>query len=249
MAEKVARVRSVVEVAPDVLVVDTDFVDPPELKWRAGQFVSIRCGDPAHNPDARRSYSIASGPGRKDGMELLVKLLPGGVGSDVFRGLVAGSELHFTGPMGFFTCELVHPGDAVFCATGTGIAAALPMIEEILARPPEVERGQVLLFWGMREERELYWVDRLEALRSERFAYELCLSRPPAGWAGPTKKTGHINGHVLAAEGLAKPIYYLVGNGDMVRDLKAGLLAAGVDRKRQLRTEIFYPETKPAAAR
>ena len=33
----------------------------------------------------------------------------------------------------------------------------------------------------------------------------------------------------------------------MVRDLKAALIAAGVDRKRQIRQEIFYPETRSSA--
>ncbi len=247
MAEKLASARSIVEIAPDVLVVDVGFLEPPSLTWRAGQFVSLRCGGPGHEPDARRSYSIATPPGRADGFELLVKLLSDGVGSELFRAITPGGVLHFTGPMGFFTNDLHHAGDAVYCATGTGIAAALPMILETLERPAERERGRVLLYWGMREERELYWLDRLDAIRSDRFRYELCLSRPSAAWTGTR---GHINEHVLAAQPtLDRPVFYLVGNGDMVRDLKAGLLAAGVDRKRQIRTEIFYPESKPVAAR
>jgi ferredoxin-NADP reductase len=247
MAEKVASTRSVTEIAPDVLVVDAVCVEPPSLRWRAGQFLSLRCGDRrTGDPDARRSYSIASSPERKDGFELLVKLLPDGVGSEFFRDLRAGGELHFTGPMGFFTCELAHAGDAVFAATGTGIAAALPMIEETLARPAET--GKVHLFWGMREERELYWTDRLDALAasSPRFSFRLCLSRPSPAWTGAA---GRINPHVLATlPSLARPVFYLVGNGAMVRELKAGLIAAGVDRKRQIRNEIFYPEAPAAAA-
>jgi hypothetical protein len=47
---------------------------------------------------------------------------------------------------------------------------------------------------------------------------------------------------------LVKRGLYLVGNGDMVRDLKAGLITtAGVDRKRQIRTEVFYPRPAPPA--
>jgi ferredoxin-NADP reductase len=246
MAEKVARTHKITEVAPDVLVVDAHFVDPPTLTWRPGQFVSLRCGDPrTGDPDARRSYSIASSPARSDGFELLVKLLPGGVGSEFFRTLGQGDELRFTGPMGFFVPELAHPGDVVFAVTGTGIAAALPMLEGILARP--TEDGKVRLFWGMRDEGELYWVDRLESLAaaSPRFDYTLSLSRPSPAWTGAR---GHITPLVLADRAArVKPIFYVVGNGNMVRDVKAGLVAAGVDRKRQIRVEIFYPETKAAS--
>jgi ferredoxin-NADP reductase len=238
MAEKVARTRAVATIAPDVLVCDFACLDPPALTWRAGQFLSIRCGAASDENPARRSYSIASSPSRPEGFELLVKLLPDGVGSALFEGLGAGDDLHFTGPMGFFVNDLAHAGDAVFCATGTGIAAALPMIHDALARP--AERGRVRLFWGMRAERELYWLERLDAIAEPRFSYELCLSRPSPSWTG---RKGRINDHVLA--GLAeldRPVFYLVGNGAMVRELKTALVAAGVDRKRQIRQEIFYPE-------
>jgi hypothetical protein len=32
----------------------------------------------------------------------------------------------------------------------------------------------------------------------------------------------------------------------MIRDVKEALEARGVDRKKRIRTEIFYPATKPA---
>src|SRR6266568_2203533 len=228
MAEKVARTGAITTIAPDVLVADFACVEPPALSWRAGQFLSIRCGAATDAHPERRSYSIASSPERKDGFELLVKLLPAGVGSALFAGLVPGADLHFTGPMGFFVNDLAHAGDAVYCATGTGIAAALPMIHDALARPGE--HGRVRLFWGMRSEIELYWLERLGGIDHPRFGYELYLSRPSPAWTG---RRGRINPAVVAAlPELAKPVFYLVGNGAMVRELKTALLAAGVDRKR-----------------
>src|SRR5215831_8842338 len=176
MAEKVARTLAVREIARDVLVVDAACEDPPELGFRAGQFLSVRCGAAETANPERRSYSILSLPERRTGFELLVKLLPGGVGSAAFAALRPGSPIHFTGPMGFFVNELAHAGDAVYCATGTGIAAALPMIQETLARPGET--GRLRLFWGMRAEEELYFADRLAAIQHPRLDVTLCLSRP-----------------------------------------------------------------------
>jgi CDP-4-dehydro-6-deoxyglucose reductase, E3 len=236
MAEKVARTAAVTEVAPEVLVVE---VEPGEARWRAGQFISIRTGDQKKgDANARRSYSISSLP--DEGLELLVKLIPEGVGSEFFRALAPGDEVHFTGPMGFFVPDLAHAGEVVMCATGTGIAAALPMIRETLSRPNET--GRVHLYWGMRNQGELYWLDRLEAAAasSPRFSYDICLSRPEPGWTG---KVGRINAHVLEAT-FDRPVYYLVGNGNMVRDLKSALMERGVDRKKQIRVEVFYPATK-----
>ena len=39
---------------------------------------------------------------------------------------------------------------------------------------------------------------------------------------------------------LRQPTFYLVGSGAMIRDVKAGLVARGVDRKRQIRNEVFF---------
>ena len=246
MAEKVARVESSTEIAPSVLELELRCVDPEALAYKPGQFVSVRTDA---SGSQRRSYSIASHPARDGGayFELLVKLVPGGVGSAFFERLRAGDPVHFTGPLGFFVPDARHEGDVVFAVTGAGIAAALPMLEDILARPHE--QGRVLLYWGLRHVEELYWQGRLaalEALAGPRFQALIALSQPPAGWTG---LSGRITAHVLEAlPALAHPVFYVVGNGDMIRDVRDGLLAGGIDRKKQFRNEVFYPASKPAPA-
>ncbi len=244
MAEKTARVTAVTGLAPGVLQVELDFLDPSAFTYRAGQFVSIRLDDVG---GVRRSYSIASHPSRAGGFELLVKLVPGGLGSAYFERLRPGDVVSFTGPMGFFVPDFAHAGDVVFAATGSGIAAAVPMLQELLPRASE--HGRVQLYWGLRHHEDLYWQDRLTALAAlapGRFEPHLSLSAQPphAGWPG---LAGRITPHVLATPAeLVKPVYYLVGHEDMIREVKAGLLAQGIDRKRQLRSEIFYPTVTAA---
>ena len=69
--------------------------------------------------------------------------------------------------------------------------------------------------------------------------FHICLSRPQPGWEG---RLGRINSHVLEEVAvLHQPVCYLVGNGDMVHELKQELIAHGLDRKRQIRTEAFTP--------
>jgi ferredoxin-NADP reductase len=145
--------------------------------------------------------------------------------------------------MGFFVPDLAHDADVIFAVTGAGIAAALPMLQDILAR--ETETGAVKLFWGVRSAGDLYWLDRIDALHaSPRFDSAIALTQPPPDWTG---LSGRIQSHVLAAsETLRAPVHYLVGHGDMIRDIKDALAARGVDRKKHIRTEIFYPASKPA---
>jgi CDP-4-dehydro-6-deoxyglucose reductase len=124
----------------------------------------------------------------------------------------------------------------VFGATGVGIAPVLPMLQETLARN---EPGQVRLYWGNRHVRELFWLDELAALKAAhpRFDYHLYISSDDE-WAG--RRGRIVSGIVDELPSLAKPTFYLVGNGSMIRDVKAQLLERGVDRKKQIRNEAFY---------
>ena len=45
---------------------------------------------------------------------------------------------------------------------------------------------------------------------------------------------------VVEVPALDRPVFYLVGNGAMIKELKAELQARGVDRKRQIRNEAFF---------
>lgn len=205
-----------------------------QLSWRPGQFVSLTCGKDADGQPLLRSYSIASSPGTGI-LTLIVKLIPGGAASTWLERLRLGDAIRFTGPMGFFVLDLAHAGDVVFGATGTGIAPVVPMLRELLARD---EHGRIELHWGVRHEADLFWRDELAALAHPRLAMTIYVSQPRAGWTGPVGRVSRPLVEALA--GLERPVYYLVGNGAMIREVKAELQARGVDRKKQIRTEAFF---------
>ncbi|MSP63267.1 MAG: FAD-dependent oxidoreductase [Myxococcales bacterium] len=232
-----ARVTSIRQLAKDVVEYVLALAeDDVGLAWRPGQFISIACGRRDDGEPILRSYSIASLPGCGT-VDLVVKLIEGGAASDWFRRLQEGEAVRFTGPMGFFVLDLVHPGDLVFAATGTGVAPLVPMIREALGRD---EGGRVHLLWGLRSEEDLFWRAEIEALAalSPRFQHAIHLSRPGDGWAGAR---GRINGAAIELlPSLARPTFYLCGNGAMIKDLKAALCERGIDRKRQVRTEAFF---------
>jgi ferredoxin-NADP reductase len=206
------------------------------VAYRPGQFISLRVGVDDEGHPILRSYSLAGMPGTTE-LSLVVRLIDGGVASSWFRSLAVGQRLEFTGPMGFFCLDLQHAGDVVFGATGVGIAPVLPMLTEALARP---ERGRVRLFWGSRHEEDVFWQRELAALAAvhARFSHQIYVSRATGGWTG---LRGRITGPLVdALPGLAHPTFYLVGSGAMIRDVKRELVARGVDRKRQIRNEVFF---------
>lgn len=212
-------------------------IDPSAtLHFRPGQFISLRVGEDRDGSAVLRSYSIASSPDQ-DRLTLIVRLIPGGAAAGWFDRLTIGARVRFTGPMGFFVLELQHPGDVVFGATGVGIAPVLPMLDEVLARP---ERGKVHLFWGNRHARDVFWHAELDA-RAAAHPTRLTVRRFLSRDAAAGFEHGRITDPIFAlVPALVQPTFYLVGSGAMIKDVKTGLLARGIDRKRQVRNEAFF---------
>ena len=237
--------------------------NPPALRFRGGQFVSMAVGDTPlpqiggggqtapplsgtanGTSPARRSYSIASPSNQSNRLRFIIRVIPDGTASDYLMSLALGAEVRMTGPHGFFVLDPQHPGDIVFGATGTGVSAVLPMLSELAGASTGTVTavpvaGRRLLYWGVRHEADLFARAEIEALcREARCDLRLYLTSPPTGWHG---EQGRITAAILAAyPRLKSPTFYLVGNGAMISELKRELIALGVNRKKQIRTEAFF---------
>jgi ferredoxin-NADP reductase len=216
---------------------------PERLAFRAGQFVSIAVPSTASTGEvagsvSRRSYSIASQASAGDVLRFIIRVIPEGKASDYLMELPLGTTVNMTGPHGFFVLDAVHAGDIVFAATGTGIAAVMPMLGELALRPA-VERRRVLIFWGLRQESDIFARDEIERLVATADAeLAIHLTAPGPSWTGDR---GRITPALLdRLPRLQTPTFYLVGNGAMITELKRELISRGVNRKTQIRTEAFF---------
>ena len=105
------------------------FAPAPDLKFEAGQFISIIVpGAGPHGRDLRRAYSIASSPEARP-LELCVKLVEGGPGTNFLHQLRPGNHFRGMAPYGDFVYEPREGRHACFIATGTGIAPFRSMIQ------------------------------------------------------------------------------------------------------------------------
>ncbi|HSZ82325.1 MAG TPA: FAD-binding oxidoreductase [Polyangia bacterium] len=224
-------------IAPGIAELTFEMRAPERLVFRAGQFVSLAVEPGSRDAGtSRRSYSIASQTTEAGHLRFIIRVMSEGAASSYLMTLPLGATINLTGPHGFFVLDATHAGDVVFGATGTGIAAVMPMLGELAAR---IEPGRRHVHWGVRQESDLFARDEIAALAARAGAsLSLHLTAPPPGWAGAT---GRITPAILAAlPTLKAPTFYLVGNGAMITELKRELVARGVNRKAQIRTEAFF---------
>lgn len=196
-----------------------------------GQFVSLKVNEEG----LRRSYSVASLPNKKN-IELVVDVAPMGVGSKYVLGLKVGDQVEVLGFLGKFVVSddtLLTQKELLFVGTGAGAAPLKPMIEDLLIN--RGFRGETRLIWGMRFEKDLYWLAELDKLQREydNFHLDITLSRPGEKWPGVQ---GHVGDVIdkIKIEG-KETSAFLCGNPEMIMEMKKKLMDMGVPEG-----QIFY---------
>ncbi len=225
MQQYSAEVSRIQDVTHDVRTIELRLLEPGEITFKAGQFVSFEVPTEGLPRPVTRPYSIASSPDERDRILLILNLVQGGPGSSYLFSLQEESRIEFKGPAGVFYLRDDGTKDLLFVATGTGIA---PFRSMILAQLERSASQSVTLFWGLRSQRDLYLQDELKALTQAypKFSYVTTLSRPEPGWEGCVGRvTALIDQRISSVTNLA---VYLCGGSGMIKDVTGRLNAKGL---------------------
>lgn len=220
-----AKVIGVRQLTHDVRQVDFGLIEPPEIRFKAGQFVSFEVPDARTGRTVTRPYSIVSSPSSLHMVSLLLNLVPHGPGSTYLFGLREGDETRFSGPAGNFYLRDDPRRDLLLVATGTGIA---PIRSMLLANADRPQPSRTTLFWGLRSQRDLYYGDELARMSRDLpgSSHVITLSRPEPGWQGPSGRvTTLIEREVHDVKRFA---VYLCGNSGMITDVTRIIQAKGL---------------------
>jgi len=226
-----AEVAAVRWPRPEVIEVDLSMIDPPELDFDAGQWISVPFG-----PKVVRAWTMLSTPTRKRPITLSVDVAPGGIGSEWLRGLKVGDPVQFKGPTGGFVFNRADPRGAVFVAEEIGIVP----VRSILAELYETGYGRptILIYWARDPSWLVYDAEfRSLARRYPGFTYVPAVREAPGAWRGET-------GEVAAAvdrlvHSVDKLVVYVCGGGDAVNAVRDVLVRKGMDRK-SVKWEKFW---------
>lgn len=231
-----AQLRAVRQLTPTTRHLEWEVTAGGPFQFLAGQFISLTLH--RNGSEHTRAYSIASAPRPEPSFDLCLNRVPGGLFSNYLCDIEPGAQLDFSGPHGFFVTRRPLDRDAVFIATGTGIAPIRGMLAEIFAPGSAVERDVWLLF-GVRHPETILYPDEFERLAAAqpRFHFVPTLSRPPADWPG---ERGHVQdllrNHLSGRRDFEA---YICGLKAMVDDVRAILKQEfGLDR-RQIHYEKY----------
>jgi CDP-4-dehydro-6-deoxyglucose reductase/ferredoxin-NAD(P)+ reductase (naphthalene dioxygenase ferredoxin-specific) len=237
------RVAALDAMTHDIKRVRLEIVDGGPFSFSPGQYCSVAFDD--HAP---RDYSMANTPDAES-IELHVRHVAGGASSAyVAHDLAVGETVAVEGPFGTSWLREAHRGAIFALAGGSGLAPIKAMVERAL----DLGMAQdIRLYFGVRDERDLYLEDHFEALcaRHTNLAFIPVLSDP----SGTTeRRTGFVH-HALAADladlgdfgGLDGCKAYLAGPPPMVEAATALLLERGM-RRDDVHADAFYTEADKA---
>ncbi|MCX7774530.1 MAG: 2Fe-2S iron-sulfur cluster binding domain-containing protein [Spirochaetaceae bacterium] len=165
-------------------------LDEGEIEFTAGQYVQLVVppyGDIKES--VQRAYSMSSVPSDRKHVELLIRLVPGGIATTyVHKVLKEGDPVELVGPFGEFH---VHdtPATMICVAGGSGMAPFKSMFYHMF-ETGAFPLKEVWYFFGARTTRDMFYLDELRALEARwpRFHFVPALSepKPEENWTGQT---------------------------------------------------------------
>ena len=150
-----ARVISLDDATHDIKRVRIMSESGLPLSFSAGQYAQLSFpGAPT------RDYSMANRPGERE-LEFHIRRIPNGAASErVASTLAVGDEVTVRGPFGSAFLRHRHTGPILAVAGGSGMAPMKAIVETALNHG---FRQPIRLYFGVRQERDLYLVDHFAA--------------------------------------------------------------------------------------
>jgi propane monooxygenase reductase subunit len=129
---------------------------------------------------------MANTPARREYLEFIIKLYPGGLFSGLLEGgLKPGDPLDVTGPYGTCTLREHSERDVLFIGGGAGMA---PLWSLVTALAERGSRRSIAFYYGARAARDVFYADKLaaagERLPNYRSVFALSEAGADQAWSG-----------------------------------------------------------------
>jgi CDP-4-dehydro-6-deoxyglucose reductase len=234
-----SRIERMQALSHDVMGVFLRLPPAESFTFEPGQYVDIMLPG-----GRRRSFSIASPPHDSRLLELHIRRVAGGEFTEALFAADTGSALlSIEGPLGRFVYKpsAGAPAPMLLVGGGTGLAPLKSIFRHVIEN--DLDR-EMILYWGVRSERDLYAHEELEELArsAPNFQYRAVLSEPGSGWQG---RRGWVHEAVLRDIGrLDATDIYASGPPAMIAVLRREFELRGADPGRLFFDSFDYaPDT------
>jgi CDP-4-dehydro-6-deoxyglucose reductase len=221
--EQKFKLTKITDITPSVRELFLKPLDSAGLEFKAGQFVMLHLPQADGKP-AMRAYSVASAPGEKNDVKLVIKHYDLGVASAWVRTLKGGEEITYTGPFGKFLFHEPPAEQVVFVCTSTGIAPFYSMLAGHGTKAPNVDYKVLMGVWN---EKEIFYDKELAALQKTlpKLKVDFVLDQPESpDWKG---LKGRVTEPIDKLDIKRPTEFYLCGNPAMIKSVKELLLGKG----------------------
>jgi Na+-transporting NADH:ubiquinone oxidoreductase subunit F len=152
-----STVESSIDLTYDMKEIRLRLQEPAEISHRPGQYVQVQA--PSPEGPVFRAYSISSPVYEPNIIQLVVRLVPGGIGSTYLHNVQPGDTVYFTGPYGEFWLNEDPSVEIVCVGGGCGIAPMRNIILSLYEKWPE---RVCWLFFGCRTTRDIFYLKEWE---------------------------------------------------------------------------------------
>lgn len=176
------RVENIRDLTHDIKQINFKLLEPDVMEFKPGQYIQIK----VPGTEEFRAYSIASSPSQNGEIELIVRLVPGGLCSTyIHKVLEAGNEEIFTGPFGDFFLNEDSTKNIICIGGGCGMAPIRSILLHLAEREMPIK---VTFFFGARAKEDLFFTEELRSMEKKypNFKYVPALSEPKTAdkWDG-----------------------------------------------------------------
>ncbi|NLD34040.1 MAG: 2Fe-2S iron-sulfur cluster binding domain-containing protein [Clostridiales bacterium] len=186
--EYICRVESITDMTYDIKLLRMKLPEGETVTFKAGQFMQFYTKPYGKvKEEVFRAYSISSKASEHDHIELLIRLVPGGICTTyVHTVLQEADQVRLSGPYGDFylrgDCE-----ELIMIAGGSGLAPIRSLVYDV------IEKGlphKMRFFFGANTVRDLYYMEEFAQIERDypQFKFIPCVARPEPqdNWTGET---------------------------------------------------------------
>ena len=230
--EYTCKCTEITDLTYDIKLFRFELIEPKTMDYIPGQYVQLQA--PAYKKSSEevyRAYSIASDPAEKNLIDLIIRLVPGGICTTYcFEYLKVGDEVKMNGPYGQFRLTETD-APIVFIAGGSGMAPIKCILHQMKNTK---NKRNATYFFGANQPRDLFLLDLMEQFEKQLpdFHFIPSLSEP-----GDNSKIEYEKGFVTDAvrrrlKNARECEAYLCGSPGMIEAVIKVLLELGMSEEK-----------------